>query len=163
MLSGTLMIGMGLMKLGNLVRFVSFSVMTGFLAGIAILAILSQLPTLFAISAEGSNKILQTVNLFQQMDRTNWHALLPGVATIVFMVLLPKTPSGPEISDCFGCPAIAFYLFDELGRCRSRERCRSPAKRVAPAAPAQFFTDAAISFQRGAFPGVDYTHPGRRR
>ena len=94
LLSGAFMIGMGLLKLGSLVRFVSYSVMTGFLAGISILTILSQLPTLFAISAQGSNKILQTVNLFQQLDRTNWHALLPGAATIVFMLLLPKTPLG---------------------------------------------------------------------
>ncbi|MHC2993148.1 hypothetical protein OB13_16760, partial [Pontibacter sp. HJ8] len=72
-LSGILMILMGMLKLGSLVRFVSHSVMTGFLAGISILTILSQLPTLFAIPAEGSNKVLQTINLFQQIHLTNWH------------------------------------------------------------------------------------------
>ncbi|MBB6610605.1 SulP family inorganic anion transporter [Pontibacter sp. Tf4] len=80
--SGILMILMGLLKLGNLVRFVSHSVMTGFLAGISILTILSQLPTLFAIHAEGPNKVLQTIDLFQKIQLTNWHALLPGLATI---------------------------------------------------------------------------------
>ncbi|GGK89237.1 SulP family inorganic anion transporter [Rufibacter glacialis] len=94
LLSGGIMILMGLLKLGNLVRFVSYSVMIGFLAGISILTILSQLPTLFAIPAEGSNKVLQTVNLVQQIDQTNWHALVPGLVTIVFMLLLPKTPLG---------------------------------------------------------------------
>ncbi len=93
-LSGLLMVLMGLLKLGSLVRFVSYSVMTGFLAGISILTILSQLPTLFAIPAEGSNKVLQTVNLVQNIDLTNWHALLPGLATILFMIVLPKTPLG---------------------------------------------------------------------
>lgn len=94
LLSGAFMILMGLLKLGSLVRFVSHSVMTGFLAGISILTILSQLPTLFAIPAEGSNKILQTLNLFQNIHLTNWHALVPGLATIVFMLLLPRTPLG---------------------------------------------------------------------
>jgi sulfate permease, SulP family len=93
-LSGALMILMGLLKLGNLVRFVSHSVMTGFLAGISILTILSQLPTLFAIPAEGTNKVLQTINLFQNIHLTNWHALIPGLATIFFMLVLPRTPLG---------------------------------------------------------------------
>ncbi|PKV75931.1 SulP family inorganic anion transporter [Pontibacter ramchanderi] len=93
-LSGAFMILMGLLRLGSLVRFVSHSVMTGFLAGISILTILSQLPTLFAIPAEGTNKILQTINLFQNIHLTNWHALLPGLATIACMILLPRTPLG---------------------------------------------------------------------
>jgi SulP family sulfate permease len=94
LISGAIMILMGLLKLGSLVRFVSYSVMTGFLAGISILTILSQLPTLFAISAEGTNKIMQTVHLFQNIQLTNWHALLPGLVTIACMILLPKTPLG---------------------------------------------------------------------
>ncbi|KAA9340544.1 SulP family inorganic anion transporter [Adhaeribacter soli] len=93
-LSGGMMILMGMLKFGNLVRFVSYSVITGFLAGISVLTILSQLPTLFGFAAEGSNKILQTVNLFQHLERTNWQALLPGLATIALMILLPKTPLG---------------------------------------------------------------------
>lgn len=113
LLSGAFMIIMGLLKLGNLVRFVSFSVMTGFLAGIAILAILSQLPVLFAVPAEGSNKILQTVNLFQQIDRTNWHALVPGVATIVFMVFLPKTSLGQKSAIVsVALPSLVIYLMN---------------------------------------------------
>lgn len=94
LVSGAIMIVMGLLKLGSLVRFVSYSVMTGFLAGISILTILSQLPTLFAIPAEGSNKIMQTVNLFQHIQLTNWHALIPGLITVACMILLPKTPLG---------------------------------------------------------------------
>jgi SulP family sulfate permease len=94
LVSGAIMIVMGLLKLGSLVRFVSYSVMTGFLAGISILTVLSQLPTLFAIPAEGANKILQTVNLFQNIQLTNWHALIPGLITIACMLFLPKTPLG---------------------------------------------------------------------
>jgi SulP family sulfate permease len=96
LLAGLFMIVLGLLKLGNLVRFVSFPVMTGFLAGISILAILSQLPTFFGFEATGSNKIMQTVDLIQNIRLTNWHALIPGIATVVFMVLLPKTPLGQK-------------------------------------------------------------------
>lgn len=111
MISGAIMILMGLLKLGNLVRFVSYSVMTGFLAGIAILAILSQLPALFGFAAEGSNKILQTVNLFGNIHLTNWHALAPGLATIIFMLLLPKTPLGNKSAIvAIALPSLFIFL-----------------------------------------------------
>lgn len=44
-LIGALQILSGLLRMGQLTRFVSYSVMTGFIIGIAILTILSQLPT----------------------------------------------------------------------------------------------------------------------
>src|SRR5690606_13039912 len=63
LLSGCFMVLMGMLKMGNMVRFVSHSVMTGFLAGISVLAILSQLPLLTGISVEASNKIVESANL----------------------------------------------------------------------------------------------------
>jgi sulfate permease, SulP family len=111
LISGVIMILMGLLKLGNLVRFVSYSVMTGFLAGISILTILSQLPTFVGFAAEGSNKIMQTVNLVQNIQLTNWHALLPGLATIVFMLLLPKTPLGHKSAIvAIALPSLLIFL-----------------------------------------------------
>ncbi len=116
LISGAIMILMGLLKLGNLVRFVSYSVMTGFLAGISILTILSQLPTFFGFAATGSNKIMQTVNLFQNIDLTNWHAFLPGVATIVFMLLLPKTPLGHKSAIvAIALPSLLIFLMKWAG------------------------------------------------
>jgi len=110
MLSGGIMIVMGLLRLGNWVRFVSYSVMTGFLAGISILTILSQLPTLFGTAAEGENKIVQTVNLFGNLHLANWHAVAPGLATIVLMVFLPKTPLGNR-SGIFAIAVPSLFIF----------------------------------------------------
>ena len=110
-LAGGLMIVFGLLKLGNLVRFVSFSVMTGFLYGIAVLTILSQLPTLFGIQAAGKNKILQTVDLFSKIAATNWQALLTGLATLLIVLSLSKTKIG-KLGSILGVaiPSIAILL-----------------------------------------------------
>jgi SulP family sulfate permease len=111
LLAGLIMIILGILKLGNLVRFVSFSVMTGFLAGISILAILSQLPTFFGFEATGSNKIMQTVDLIKNIGLTNWHALVPGIATVVFMIFLPKTPLGQKSAlVSVALPSLFIYL-----------------------------------------------------
>ena len=48
-LAGLMQIGMGLLKLGNLMRFVSKSVMTGFVNALAILIFMAQLPELIGV------------------------------------------------------------------------------------------------------------------
>src|SRR5690606_18161307 len=48
-LAGLIQIGMGMLKLGNLMRFVSRSVMTGFVNALAILIFIAQLPELIGV------------------------------------------------------------------------------------------------------------------
>jgi len=62
-ISGTITILIGLLKFGSLVRFVSYSVMIGFLTGISILTILSQMPAFVGVTVTGSNKIMQTMKI----------------------------------------------------------------------------------------------------
>ena len=52
MLIGALQIAFGLLKLGSLTRSISYSVMTGFIMGIAVLTTLSQLPTITGYQPE---------------------------------------------------------------------------------------------------------------
>src|SRR5215218_7853317 len=60
LLIGAFQILFGLLRLGRLARFVSYSVMTGFLTGIAVLTVLSQLPTVTGYEATGSNRVAAT-------------------------------------------------------------------------------------------------------
>ncbi|MDX6751276.1 SulP family inorganic anion transporter [Geminicoccaceae bacterium 1502E] len=52
LLTGFLQIGFGLLKLGSLMRFVSRSVMTGFVNALAILIFMAQLPELIGVGVE---------------------------------------------------------------------------------------------------------------
>jgi SulP family sulfate permease len=54
LLAGAAMVGAGLARLGRYTRFVSLSVMTGFLTGVAVNIVLGQLPTLTGASVNGS-------------------------------------------------------------------------------------------------------------
>ena len=62
LLVGLFMLVFGLLKLGFLVRFISNSVMTGFLSGLGVLTILSQVGDLTGYISEVSNKVLRTVD-----------------------------------------------------------------------------------------------------
>lgn len=93
-LVGVLQIAAGLLGLGRLTRFVSFSVTTGFLTGVAVLLVLSQLPTVAGIDAEGANRITQTIDLLANLDEVNLASVALGAVALVLAVLLPRTPVG---------------------------------------------------------------------
>ncbi len=93
-LVGVIQLAAGFLGLGRLTRFVSYSVTTGFLTGVAALLMLSQLPTITGIPAEGSNKILQTINVIANIADVHLWSLLLGVVALVLAVLLPRTRIG---------------------------------------------------------------------
>jgi len=81
----------GLFKLGFLVRFVSHSVMTGFLNGVAVLIILGQLGDLTGYDSVYSNKVAQALDLLLHLDSVNLQATFIGLLTLGLMVLLLRT------------------------------------------------------------------------
>jgi SulP family sulfate permease len=93
-LIGVFQIVFGLLKMGQLTRFVSYSVMTGFLAGLAILLILSQLPTAAGYTATGNNKLTQAIDLLLHITDINILSLVLAVLTLILAVLLSRTRLG---------------------------------------------------------------------
>jgi SulP family sulfate permease len=94
-LIGALQILFGLLRTGKLIRFVSYSVMTGFIIGIAVLTILSQLPTIAGYEpTAGSNKVTQALNLLFNLDKINLWSLATAVTTLGLALTLPRTKLG---------------------------------------------------------------------
>jgi sulfate permease, SulP family len=94
-LIGVLQIVFGLVRTGQLTRFVSYSVMTGFILGIAVLTILSQLPTISGYQpTAGNNKVTQTFSLLSNLDRVNPWALATAGITLALVIVLPRTRLG---------------------------------------------------------------------
>jgi SulP family sulfate permease len=104
----------GLLRFGRLTRFVSFSVMTGFIIGIAVLTILSQLPTVTGYEpTAGNNKVTQTFNLLLNLDKINLATIAVSLVTLALALALPRTRLGN-----FGrlaaiiVPSLLALLFD---------------------------------------------------
>jgi SulP family sulfate permease len=90
-ISGIIMLLLGLLKLGSMLRFVPNSVMTGFVNGIAILIILGQLGDLTGYDTQGANKIAQTRDLLRNLDQVDLSTLMVGIATILLIIVLERT------------------------------------------------------------------------
>jgi sulfate permease, SulP family len=93
-LIGILQFAGGLLGAGRLTRFVSYSVMTGFLAGVAVVLILSQLPTVAGVEVSGNNKASETLNLMGKLGQVDTHSLALAIVALVLAVLLPRTRIG---------------------------------------------------------------------
>ena len=93
-LTGAFQILLGLLRMGQLSRFVSYSVMTGFLAGVALLLILGQIPVISGYEAAGNNRITQTIDLLLHIRQVNLLSVALGLLTLVLAILLPRTGLG---------------------------------------------------------------------
>ena len=103
LMAGGLMIAAGLLKLGRYTRFVSHSVMTGFLTGIALNIIFGQIPDLTGVSAEGSTSIGKAFFVLTHPGQIDLPSLLAGLAAIILIVLLATS----KLSTLAGVVALA--------------------------------------------------------
>lgn len=93
-LTGVVMLLAGLLKAGSLVRFVSNAVMVGFLSAVGVNIVLGQLDSFTGYEAAGSNRIARTLDLFLHPGDIHLTTLLVGVATIVLILGIERTPVG---------------------------------------------------------------------
>jgi SulP family sulfate permease len=81
-----------LLKLGFLVRFVSNSVMTGFLSGLGVLTILGQIGDLTGFYSEAGNKVFRAIDTLFNFRQIDLATLFVGLATIVAILVVERTP-----------------------------------------------------------------------
>lgn len=93
-IAGVIMIAAGLARLGRYTRFVSHSVMIGFLTGIAANIILGQLPDLSGASVQGSFPLSKALDLLAHPSRIDVASLACGIGAIVLVVGLSRTKLG---------------------------------------------------------------------
>ena len=78
-------------KLGFVIHFVSNSVMTGFLKGVAVLIILGQLGDLTGYQSTFSNSVARTLDLLLRLGRIDYHTTFLGLFTLAIIVLLLRS------------------------------------------------------------------------
>ncbi len=116
-LIGVFQILLGLLRAGQLTRFVSYSVMTGFLAGVAMLMVLSQFPTVTGIEASGSNKLTQALSVIANFGEADWLTLGTALLALLLIILLPRTPlgnMGPLVAIIVPSVLVGFLRWDSV-------------------------------------------------
>ena len=94
MLTGVAMILAGVLRLGSFLRFVSNSVMTGFITAVGINIVLGQLDDFTGYEAEGGNRVIRAVDLLFNFWRIDLATTIVGALTIALIVWLQRTRLG---------------------------------------------------------------------
>ncbi len=85
LISGLILIAMGVARLGFLANFLSHPVISGFITASAVIIALSQMKHIFGIHVEGHNLIEQISSLIASLSDTNLSTLAIGASTIGFL------------------------------------------------------------------------------
>lgn len=94
-LTGVVMLVAGFLKLGSVLRWVSNSVMVGFMNAVGVNIILGQLDNFSGYEAVGANRIARALNLLFNVFQAHLPSVLIGAATIVLIFYLERTKLGP--------------------------------------------------------------------
>ncbi|MFC4221447.1 SulP family inorganic anion transporter [Flagellimonas marina] len=91
LLIGSIQLGLGLLKMGFFVNFLSKPVISGFTSAAAILIGLSQLKHILGIDVFQSSKIHVLVgNIFESLGQVNFYTLILGIMAIVFIFAMNR-------------------------------------------------------------------------
>ncbi len=93
-LMGLFQVAFGLLRLGRLTAFVSYSVMTGFVSGIAVRTVLTQLPTITGYAATGDNEVSKSADLLAHLGQFDLRLLAVAAVAFVLAVGLARTRVG---------------------------------------------------------------------
>lgn len=93
-MAGILLILMGLFRFGSLLKFIPYTITTGFTAGIALTIFIGQLKDFFGVTYVNGGKAVESLEKLaafgSSIETLNWQAVLVGVVCLLVMVAWPK-------------------------------------------------------------------------
>jgi len=91
LISGLVLIGLGLARLGRIVALVPHSIVVGFTIGIAVVIGMSQAGEMLGLPEKLKYGFLdKVVGIYNQIDSINWYALAIGMVTFIVVKVLIK-------------------------------------------------------------------------
>ena len=116
---GFIQLGLGLLRMGFLVNFLSRPVISGFTSAAAIIIGLSQLKHLLGTDIDGSNQIHVLIsNALSQIGSINWLTLAIGITAIVLIKLFKRINNkfpGALVVVVLGILVVNFFNLHDFG------------------------------------------------
>lgn len=93
-IAGIILIAMGLFRLGTLIKFIPFTITTGFTAGIAVTIVIGQVKDFLGLSYPAGTKTIETTEkinaIASNIDTFNYQALIVGLVCLAVLIVWPK-------------------------------------------------------------------------
>lgn len=95
-MAGVLLILMGLLRLGSLIKFIPYTITTGFTAGIAVTIVVGQIKDFLGLTITSTEPQIETMEklsaVVEFIGTTNWQAVLVGAVSLAVLILWPMLP-----------------------------------------------------------------------
>ncbi|MBP3459393.1 MAG: sulfate permease [Lachnospiraceae bacterium] len=93
MIAGIILIIMGFMRLGSLIKFIPYTITTGFTSGIAVTIFIGQIKDFLGLTVVTEEPLIETLDklkaVFAFIGTINWQAVLVGVVCMVILIIMP--------------------------------------------------------------------------
>lgn len=93
-IAGIFLILMGIFRLGTLIKFIPFSITTGFTAGIAMTLLIGQLKDFFGVTYQNGEAPIEAMEklsaFFNNLGTINFSAVLVGAVCLIILFVLPR-------------------------------------------------------------------------
>lgn len=116
-MAGVILVVMGLLKLGSMIRYIPYTITTGFTTGIAVTILIGQLKDFFGVTYD--EKPIEAIEkleaLVHNFSTFNWQALVIGVVALAILIIWPK------ITEKIPASLIAVIVTAALVKCLDLE------------------------------------------
>lgn len=93
-ISGAILILLGVFKLGKIIKFIPYPIIVGFTSGIAVTIFTTQIPDIFGLDFGGEKVpgdfIGKWIVYFKYFDTINWWNTLTGMVSILIIIFTPR-------------------------------------------------------------------------
>ncbi len=93
-MAGVILVIMGAFKLGNLIKYIPFTITTGFTAGIAVTLVVGQLKDFFGVAYMGGEAPIETLEKLEafiaNISTINFEAIIVGIVCLLVLSVWPK-------------------------------------------------------------------------
>lgn len=93
LLAGIILILMGFLRLGNLIKFIPFTITTGFTSGIAVTIVVGQLKDFFGLKIVTEEPLVETMEklgaVVKFFPTINYQAVIVGVVCLAILIIWP--------------------------------------------------------------------------
>ena len=118
-MAGIILIIMGVCRLGALIKYIPYTITTGFTSGIALTIVIGQIKDFLGLTfAQGTNAI-ETIEKIEAIGKSintfNWQALLVGVIGLAVLIVWPKISKkipGSLIAVVVGVVIVKLFKMD---------------------------------------------------
>ena len=115
-LAGIILVAMGFLRLGNLIKYIPYTITTGFTAGIAVTIAIGQLKDFLGLTYPAGTVTIETMEkleaVIHNIATINWQALAVGIVCLAILIIWPyinKTIPGSLLAVIAGILMVKLF------------------------------------------------------